>query len=234
MPKKATIKITKVKLSDDQVIIHYEERRDNGFGTVEFASPDKPRKSFVDAFATLKSHAIEMCECPESWQDEIEVNSLNLSYKGERKTMGAVITSMRKLIHSKTPMNLFTPFKNINEIGAELNGDGRLFLTPDCVKAIGVVTGEAKLFLNGARINDDQFEIFNEFDSDINEGDEDDQIEITDEIEGAKRGVTPETEKVFGMKSAIIDDAPKKGKRKESNHPSGLDVQKVKKSPQKR
>lgn len=230
MAKKANIKIIKVKLASDEVVIHYEERRDNGFGTIEFTSPDKPRKSFLDAFYALKTHAIEMCECPESWEDEIEVNSLSLSYKGERKTMGAVIASTRKLLHSKTPMNLFTPFKNINDTGAELKGDGRLYLTPDCVTAIGVVTGEAKLFLSGARINDDQFEIFNEFNSDVEDSDEE-QVDIEEEIETNRAN------------SPIVDDGPRGGKRSMSketeeafhippaNAATDLDVKKVPKRP---
>ncbi len=206
---RANIKITKVKVSDE-IEIHYEERRENGFGTVEFTSPDKPRKSFIDAFAALKSHLIEMCECPEEWEEEIEINSLSLNYKGERKTMGAVITATRKLLHSKIPMNLFTPHKTINEAGVALKGDGRLYLTPDCVTAIGVVTGEAKLFLDGARINDDQLTIFNEFEHEESD-EENSQTEIEDEI-SAKRSVSPETEKVFGMGSAIADDGEKPSK----------------------
>jgi hypothetical protein len=174
--KKANIKVTYIKVGDD-IEIHYEERRENGMGTVKFSSEDKPRKSFTESFQALKTHVIDMCECPEDW--EIEVNSLSLNYKGERKTMGAVIAATRKLLHSKTPLNIITPHKTINEVGGG-KGDGRLFLTPDCVKIIGEVTGEAKLFLRGARINDDQLQIFNEFED--GEEVEDSQTDIEDEI----------------------------------------------------
>lgn len=60
---------------------------------------------------------------------------------------------------------------------------------------------------------------------------------LNDFLEGAKRGVSEETQKVFGMKDAIANDTPKKRVRTSDKfpaHPSGLDVQKVKKDPHKK
>lgn len=196
--KKAKIKILYVKITDGNVLIRFEKQTEDGIETGEFNSPDKPRKSFQDAYNDLVPHLVEICELPKEWAPDIVMSSLSISYKGERNTMGAVISATRTLRHSRTPMNISSPFKQINDSGADLQGDSQIFLSPAFLKVAGAVAGEAKLFMEGARVGDNQLKIFNEFE---NAGQKNSpQKELEEEIKEVESGTT----------DAIADDAPPK------------------------
>ncbi len=159
MSKKHEIKVTKVRISKENVTIEYNEITEDGTREVNFSSEDKPQQSFQKAVDDLRRHVIEICELPGDYHNDLSINSISLKYQGDKNTMGCVISAKKELLHSQTPFNIQTPYKIMNDTGVELQGDPLYYLTDECIQAIGSVTGEAKLYLDGNRLGNNQMKL---------------------------------------------------------------------------
>lgn len=158
---------TKIKIvKEGGMYLEYQESRKKGEGWDDYTlrTKDNPLPGFVAAFKALAMHVVDMCELPDSdlAENRVEVRGVSFSYGGDKEVMGAVLTAVRELKRSNTPLNLNTPHKpsepyNDPENGGSDKLDEKSLLDEDCVAALEKLCKEADRFLGGHRQQVDLF-----------------------------------------------------------------------------
>lgn len=150
------IRFRKIKYSDKdgKVTLEYDKRntkvkKREVWDEHTMTCHEMPVPSFLRAMAGLVPHAVNICELPEEWAEDglLKVSSISISYS-DNGTMGATITSQRKLSNSHAPLVLNTPHKPF-EVADE--ADDSNVLSFSTVKAIDKLMEEALEYLNGER-----------------------------------------------------------------------------------
>lgn len=102
-------RLVKYKHKDGETLVKYEIPRDEEgtYDTVTLETSDEPRQELVDALQGMASHVCEMIEAPAEWRDELTVLSVKLGYSND--VQGIVITALRALENSNSPLVLNTP-----------------------------------------------------------------------------------------------------------------------------
>jgi hypothetical protein len=138
--------ITKIKLTDKEIFLQWEEFNEGSGENDAFAihSKDTPHPDFDGAVNELRKWVLELCEITDH-AASIEIKGLTL--KAQENQFGASIAASKELQYSTTPLNLNTPFKWSEEV----EGNEEQALPEGAVKAIEAVCGEACRFIKGKR-----------------------------------------------------------------------------------
>ena len=148
------------------IFLEYEQSRDKseGWDSYTLRTKDEPLPSFEKVFKELAEHAVDLCELPESdiAEGRVEVRSVSFSYGGDKEVMGAVISAVRTLKRSNSPLNLNTPHKPSEPYSDPVDGGSeklteKSLLDPECVEALKKLCKEADRFLGGHRQQTDLF-----------------------------------------------------------------------------
>lgn len=113
-------RLLKFKLKDDDVFVKYERDSDSAAvpDTVTLESGEAPRKELRDAMQALREDVIEMTELPIE-EGELKVTGVSFTH-GDYD--GVVITALRELDGSNSPLVLNTPhFNDGNDNDSDMN-----------------------------------------------------------------------------------------------------------------
>lgn len=147
-------RFTKIKYNKGMVKLHYDSI--SSMGNAEsyvVSSEDLPLQSFNEAFQAVGEFVAEICEI--ATESPIEVLGVSFGYGGDAEVMGATITAKLELENSNSPLIMNTPYKP-SEPYTE-GGDESVLLPVRCVKALDVLSKEAKKYLNGERAQGELF-----------------------------------------------------------------------------
>lgn len=156
------IRFKKIKVDKTgKVILNYDEIiRDDHVNEYTMKCADKPRPQFQKALNGLRRHVAEICELniPPNLAHpnevaNIEVRGVSLSWTDD--IMGVVITALKTLRNSNSPLVLNTP--HLPEEPYSEGGDESMCLTSECVDAIRNLIDEAHRYLEGDRQQLDLF-----------------------------------------------------------------------------
>jgi len=149
------MRITKIKYLKEQTIIEWQTQAGEGkWASQSIQSPDEPNPDFKKVLNKLKSDLISILEVESLDKTLIKVTGVSLAYKGEDDTMHAVITGRKSLKNSEGGINLNTPQKAIENTTGEPTASENI-LSEKCVKIIKDLISEAKLYIEGERIQTD-------------------------------------------------------------------------------
>jgi hypothetical protein len=151
-----SIRFTKVKYRPSEEIteVSYQKPINGGHDKIAVESPQEPHADFIQAMQGLRALVLDGAEIREVADvEEIDVRGINLSYTDE--TIGVVITAMRKLKKSSTPMLLNTPLRLMSFPD---NTPPERTFSDNEIAAIERLLEAAKEFLEGKRAQGDLFE----------------------------------------------------------------------------
>jgi len=143
--------ITKVKYDGSKVQVAWEE--DTPIGKNEFflKCSDAPRADFSVALQLLKKYVTQIIEIPEEnqnkWIENLEIRGVSFSWTNN--VMGAVITALKTLEKSNSPLVINTPHKTAEPYSP--GGDVGNLLSEECVDALKDVIFEAEEYIGGKR-----------------------------------------------------------------------------------
>lgn len=113
-------RLLKFKLKDDDVFVKYERPSDSAAvpDTVTLESGEAPRVELREAMKALREDIIEMTELP---IDEAGLKVIGITYT-HGDYQGVVITALRELDNSNSPLVLNTPhFTSGNDNDSDMN-----------------------------------------------------------------------------------------------------------------
>lgn len=137
------MKFTKIKIADKVTLIYELQVSDTDTKTVKLESIDVPTDEFRQSMAALVPSVIQICELWEDYMAGMTVQSISLRYN-ESDEMGAVITALKTLDGTTSPVVINTPY-----LSAYI---GALTLPSSCVMAIEELIVQATKYLNGERL----------------------------------------------------------------------------------
>jgi len=136
------ISILSVKDKEEGLVVKF------GIGDNKFqmSSSQMPMQSFVDALDALKADVMEICEFPKEYGERLKVTGVHLQRKAseEGDTITAVITAVKTLINSNSPLNITTPRRYVEAIK-----EGSLMLGSETVLRIRALCREAQMYVQG-------------------------------------------------------------------------------------
>jgi len=139
---------TKIKAKGSRIHLEWEESKGAGEPDEHvLRSNERPRPEFIDSFLELRQAVIIEAELPDEMLSQITPSGLSLSYYDDGR-MGAVITGIRKLQNSNSPLVINTPHKP--DAPANDN-DQTPLLSVETSELIDVVVREAVLYVQGDR-----------------------------------------------------------------------------------
>ncbi len=120
----------KYKQKENLVFVKYEEDRKNDItDTITLETTDPPRNELVSALQTMAKHLVDIIEAPGSWRDHIVITSVTVTWSND--VQGLVITGLRTLDNSNSPMVINTPHFTRVSYNEESNSDMNIF-SYDC------------------------------------------------------------------------------------------------------
>lgn len=142
------IRITKVKCSHGEWTICYEKMSESTgtYDSYGITSRDMPRDELHKRLQVLANHVEEICELPQGAAKHIVPSGVSMKYTDNN--CHAVITALRTLRYSKTPMCINTPARPLH--AAEGDEDG-FCMSDEMIKDIEALEEEAMKYLNGER-----------------------------------------------------------------------------------
>jgi hypothetical protein len=104
--------ITKVKHCKGLTTIRWRDVRMEEVVEHEMKSSEDPRPELLTAIAAFVPFVIEICEFPDAWDEAITISGISLSEveMNDKKMIGIVITSMKRLELTPSPVLINTPF----------------------------------------------------------------------------------------------------------------------------
>ena len=139
----------KYKPKDDLVLIKYEHDRKNVTDTITLETSDKPRKELSDALQAMAEHLVDIVEAPSGWKDKITASSVTVTWNND--VQGLVITGLRGLNNSNSPMVINTPHFTRKSYNEDSSSDKNIFsfdcgaaLDNLCLMVFRYVDGERK------------------------------------------------------------------------------------------
>lgn len=143
---------TKIKHKAGETLIEWQDSSEKESVTHSLNSHQEPRPEFLAAFHALAEVALEICDLPAMYARELKVSGVTLT---QHDTMGrgCVITLLKKVRSSDSPLVLNTPFVT------EYKGDGQTEggLYHEGVIALERLEEEAARYVKGERAQQDLF-----------------------------------------------------------------------------
>ena len=122
-------------------------------------SIEQPSPEFVAALNKLAGDVIEICELPEMYKTGLKIRGVSLSWTvtgdGEY-IMGAVITALKTLSSSNSPLTINTPHLPAEDYSG--NNPNAKVLSIGCIKNINNLIECAECYLQGERSQENMFE----------------------------------------------------------------------------
>ena len=149
-------RFTKIKYDGKKVNLYYvvEANEDKHW----FESIQQPTPEFVAALDKLVADVIVICELPIIYITGLKIRGVSLSWTiadGEY-IMGAVITALKTLSTSNSPLTINTPHLPAEDYGG--NNPNAKVLSADCCDNIKELIESAEGFLLGERSQANMFE----------------------------------------------------------------------------
>ncbi len=161
----------KIKYKAGKVILAYEQLNKAGeWDTYTMESTEAPIPAFDLALQGLRRPLLDEVELSEVEPSELTIGSVSLSWtetEDQGTVMGAVISAVRVLKKSNSPMVINSPFKP--EQPYTEDGDTDVCLSDDTVEAIELLRIEAIKYIDGERAQTDLFSQKNEPDEEWDE-----------------------------------------------------------------
>lgn len=158
------MQITKIKIKDDKVEIHYSVKRsvEDASGAMikhtdeyVFKSTEKPAPEFKAILQDLAEDVCNILELDDNYITGIEVTGVSFSYTSD--VMGAVITAKKTLVNTYSPFNLNTPFKPSKDYNGNDDANTNLLDTTTVTKLENLLA-EAEDYINGKRAQEGLFD----------------------------------------------------------------------------
>jgi hypothetical protein len=137
------MRITKVRLKQRAVVIHYESEKD----TFEITSRDNPLPSFVKAVEALGAVVLRVLHLPETYGTNLKATGLTMTAKQETELV--TIVAQKELPDAHSPFNIATPMRFLSH--PEEEGSYSPALDDGDVAAVQTVIEEAKKYVKGER-----------------------------------------------------------------------------------
>lgn len=153
------MKIKKVKIKDNKLVMTYEKRNGKFVDEYSFTCSDLARPELYETLKALAEHVVDLCELPINYIPRITVKGVSYSYGGEDETMGATISAEMKLNESYAPLNLNTPHKTVAMYNANSEIDEKQLLSDDCIDVLKTLHKECEEYINGNRAQGRLFEV---------------------------------------------------------------------------
>lgn len=106
MMENSTRELLKLKVKDGEVVLKYQVVGSGFPETITIESTEPPRKELTDALQAMARHVIKMCELPDLWWKDLTVRGVTIT---RNDVDGVVITALRELDGSNSPLVLNTP-----------------------------------------------------------------------------------------------------------------------------
>lgn len=140
----AAKRITKIKFKGDLVVVQWQQYQSltNDWDNFTMSSKETPLPSFPAAMAALAKDVEVVCELPEGERDNITPTGISHSYTDNDSFI--VITAQRKLLSSRSPMNINTPAKT-------MEGDDEFAADTSLIDDIATLEEQAFAYIDGQR-----------------------------------------------------------------------------------
>lgn len=139
----------KYKPKEDLVFIKYEQTRDNDVtDTITLETSDKPRKELSGVLQDMAEHLVDIVEAPPTWEEKITVSSVTVTWNND--VQGLVITGLRALQLSNSPMIINTPHFTSKSYNEDSGSDKNIF-SYDCGLALDKLSLMVFRYVDGER-----------------------------------------------------------------------------------
>ena len=137
-------RITKIKFKKELITIEWEQYQAKTEDRDKFSltSKDEPLPSFPEAMAALAKDVEVICELPIGERGNITPTGISHSYTDNDSFI--VVTAQRKLLSSRSPMNINTPAKS-------MEGDDEFAADSFLIDDIDTLEQEAFDYIDGQR-----------------------------------------------------------------------------------
>ena len=137
-------RITKIKFKKELISIEWEQyqAKTEDWDKFSLTSKDEPLPSFPEAMAALAKDVETICELPIGERGNITPTGISHSYAD--KDDFVVITAQRKLLSSRSPMNINTPAKS-------MYGDDEFSADTSLINHIIALEDQAFDYIDGQR-----------------------------------------------------------------------------------
>ncbi len=151
------MQIDKILVKDGRVHLEYSKRimkNPEEFVTDSYTMTcsELARPEFYKALEGLRSYVCDICELPEDYEAGMKVNGVRITHDDD--IFGVVISAVKTLKSSNTPLNIHTPWKSsVPEDGEQKRADGssKRSLSVNCVKHLDTLMDLAEGYINGER-----------------------------------------------------------------------------------
>ena len=126
------------------------DRGNDKVDILTYESDDAPKPELEKVLQELKRHWMDICEVPDDWEDDLTVRGLTV---GDRKgRMGIVISVIRDLKESNTPLSISCPYTQEELMDAEGDNPPELSVYPaSCGETIKKLQEMAIQYYKGDR-----------------------------------------------------------------------------------
>lgn len=156
------MKITKIKKNKNGGYdLNWLAKVKGDFIKCDLPCNEKPRPEFENALNALIADVVDICEFPTNYGKTIEITGISLSYNEEGVDYGLNISAIKKMQKSIGVMSIVTPYKaKYQEANKKQVAKRKIWDTTD--ERIKLILKEAKKYLNGVRVADQQEDLFND------------------------------------------------------------------------
>jgi len=139
----------KYKPKDDLIFVKYEQDKQNDIiDTITLETSEKPRKELSDALQAMAEHLVDIVEAPPGWEEKITVSSISVTWNSG--IQGLVITGLRALQLSNSPMVINTPHFTRESYNEDSESDKNIF-SYDCALALDRLCSLVFRYVDGER-----------------------------------------------------------------------------------
>lgn len=143
-------RLLKFKYKPGEILVKYEQSN-NSTGvndTITLESGEEPTGELLQALQQMADHAVEICELPLSMKSGLTVRSITCTYTND--VQGLVITTLRELDNSKSPMVINTPHFT-REPYSETDEDEMNLFSFECADDLDTLEKLVFSYINGER-----------------------------------------------------------------------------------
>lgn len=141
-------RITKVKVKKGEWTICWQKKSEatGTYDIYEVTSKDMPLEELPKRLQVMANHVTEICDLPQGATKNIVVSGITESYTDENRYL--VITAIRELSKSKSPMLINTPARPLYPEGDQ---DETFCMSKECFEDLLAVEIEAMKYVRGER-----------------------------------------------------------------------------------
>jgi hypothetical protein len=139
----------KYKPKEDLVFIKYEQTRENDVtDTITLETSDHPRTELSDALQAMAEHLVDIIEAPAGWVGKLTISSVTVTWNSG--IQGLVITGLRALQLSNSPMIINTPHFTRDSYNEDSESDKNIF-SFNCGSSLDVLCDQVFKYVDGQR-----------------------------------------------------------------------------------